>query len=212
MSSRTHKLKRLNDLELELRRRELPGMVSRSEVEAELHQVEKELRELVTAYEQYFIGADRFEPAKERQILTLRLRRMVNIYIPQTDLRFRLQGLASRLQSFAAYWERILRLIEEGRYVRQRSHMQLRERFRPQEPALDEAPHPVVAEPLERVYRDLIEAYQKCRIRPPGREQLEEFLRRQAGAIRERFGDRPVDLVVVVEGGKPKLRVRAKGG
>jgi hypothetical protein len=136
---------------------------------------------------------------------------MVNIYIPQTDLRFRLQGLASRLQSFTAYWERILRLIEEGRYVRQRSHLQLSERFRPREP-VDEAPHPPVAEPLERVYRDLLEAYEQCRIRPPGREQLEEFLRRQAGAIRERFGDRPVDLVVVVEGGKPKLRVRAKGG
>ena len=211
MSSRTQKLKRLNELELDLRRRDLPGMVGRNEVEAELQQIEKELRELVTAYEQYFIGADRFEPAKERQILTLRLRRMVDIYIPQTDLRFRLQGLASRLQSFTAYWERILRLIEEGRYVRQRSHMQLSERFRPREP-VDEAPHPAAAEPLERVYRDLLAAFEQCRIRPPGREQLEEFLRRQAGVIRERFGDRPVDLVVVVEGGKPKLRVRATGG
>jgi hypothetical protein len=210
MTSRTQKLKKLNALELDLRRRELPGMVGRSEVEAELHLVEKELRELVTAYEQYFIGADRFEPSKERQILTLRLRRMVNLYIPQTDLRFRLQGLASRLQSFSAYWDRILRLIEEGRYVRQRSHLQLHERFRPREPG-GEPPSPVVAEPLERVYRELVEAYENCRIRPPGREQLEEFLRRQADTIRARFGDRPVDLVVVVVGGKPKLRVRAKG-
>ena len=210
MSSRTQKLKKLHALELDLRRRKLPGMVGRSEVEAELHLVEKELRELVTAYEQYFIGADRFEPAKERQILTLRLRRLVNLYIPQTDLRFRLQGLASRLQSFAAYWDRILRLIEEGRYLRQRSHLQLNERFRPRE-AVGETPSPAVAEPLERVYRELVEAYENCRIRPPRREQLEEFLRRQEGAIRARFGDRPVDLVVVVEGGKPKLRVRAKG-
>jgi len=210
MSNRTQKLKRLNALELDLRRRELPGMVGRSEVEAELQQIEKELRELVTAYEQYFIGADRFEPAKERQILTLRLRRMVNLYIPQTDLRFRLQGLASRLQSFVAYWDRILRLIEEGRYVRQHSHMQLGERFRPREPA-DEPPLPAAVEPIARVYRELVEACENCRIKPPGREQLEEFLRRQAGTIRERFGDRPVDLVVVVEGGKPKLRVRAKG-
>jgi hypothetical protein len=210
MSSRTQKLKKLHALELDLRRRKLPGMAGRSEVEAELQQIEKELRELVTAYEQYFIGADRFEPAKERQIVTLRLRRMVNVYIPQTDLRFRLQGLTSRLQSFVVYWDRILRLIEEGRYVRQRSHMQLSERFRPREPA-DEVPLRAADEPLERVYRELLEACENCRIKPPRREQIEEFLRRQAGAIRERFGDRPVDLVVVVEGGKPRLRVRAKG-
>jgi len=210
MSSRTQKLKRLNALELDLRRQELPAMIGRSEVETELQQIDKELRDLVIAYEQYFIGADRFEPAKERQILSLRLRRMVNVYVPQADLRFRLQGLAGRMQSYAAYWDRTLRLIEEGRYVRQRSHLQQNQPC-PSRQALDAAPPAAADAPLERVYRELVQAYASCRIKPPEREQLEEFLRRQTSVIHERFGDRPVDLVVVVEAGKPKLRVRAKG-
>jgi hypothetical protein len=210
MSGRTQKLKKLNELELELRRREVPGMPGRSDLEPELLQIDKELRELVIAYEQYFIGTDKFEPAKERQILTLRLRRLVNVYIPQTDLRFRLQALASRLQSYAGYWDRILRLIEEGRYIRQRSHLQGVAQPPHEEPRC-EASFPAAALPLERIYHELVEAYARCGMTPPAREQVATFLTRQAGAIRERFGDRPVELVVVVEDGKPKIRARARG-
>jgi hypothetical protein len=204
------KLKKLNALEQDLRKRSLPTMTSRSDVEAELQQIDREFREIAIAYEQYFMGIEKFEPAKERQILALRLRRLVNCYIPQTDLRFRLQGLASRLQSYGVYWDRILRLIEEGRYVRQRSHMKWAEQNRPQ----DYDPHPVstaARDPLDKVYRDLVDAYTSCSLAPPKREQIDDFLARQTEVIRERFGDRPVEITVVVTDGKPKIKVRAKG-
>jgi hypothetical protein len=208
MSSRIDKLRKLNEQEAELRKRGLTGMAGRSEVERELQLIEQELRELIIGYEQYFMGVDKFEPAKERQVLALRLRRMVNLYIPQADLRFRLQGLAGRLQSYTAYWDRTLRLIEEGRYVRQRSHVKWAEQQPPAEPA---ATPPMPADALERVCRELGEAYASCRLPPPARAQVEAFLKRQAASIRERFGDRPVDMVVVIEDGKPKLRVRCSG-
>jgi hypothetical protein len=207
MSNRIDKLRKLNEQEAELRKRGLSGMAGRGEVERELQLIETELRELIIDYEQYFMGVDKFEPAKERQVLALRLRRMVNLYIPQADLRFRLQGLAGRLQSYTAYWDRTLRLIEEGRYVRQRSHVKWAEQQRPGEPAA--APTP--ADAFERVYRELGDAYARCQRPPPARTQVEAFLNRQAAAIRERFGDRPVDMVVVIEDGKPKLRVRSRG-
>lgn len=208
MSSRIDKLRKLNEQEAELRKRGLTGMAGRGDVERELQLIEQELRELIIGYEQYFMGVDKFEPAKERQVLALRLRRMVNLYIPQADLRFRLQGLAGRLQSYTAYWDRTLRLIEEGRYVRQRSHVKWAEQQAPAELA---ATPPTPADALERVCRELGEAYASCRLPPPAREQVEAFLQRQAASIRERFGDRPVDMVVVIEDGKPKLRVRCRG-
>ena len=206
MSSRIDKLRQLNAQEAALRKRGLTGMAGRADVERELQLIEQELRELIIGYEQYFMGVDKFEPAKERQVLALRLRRMVNLYIPQADLRFRLQGLNGRLQSYTAYWDRTLRLIEEGRYVRQRSHVKWAEQQRPGEPAA--APAPV--DSLDRVYRELGEAYARCQMSPPARAQVEDFLNRQAASIRERFGDRPVDMVVVIEDGKPKLRVRSR--
>jgi hypothetical protein len=36
------------------------------------------------------------------------------------------------------------------------------------------------------------------------------FLAKQKEAIKERFGDRQVDFVVVTASGKPKVKVRAK--
>jgi hypothetical protein len=209
MSKRSQRLKKLNEIEQDLRKRALPTMTTRGDVEVELQQIDREFREVAIAYEQYFMGVDKFEPAKERQILSLRLRRLLTSYIPQTDLRFRLQGLASRLQSYIAYWDRILRLIEEGRYQRQHSHMKWAAQHRPPDPG--EAHPPAKApEPHDQVYRELVEAYTRCRLAPPQREQIDEFLKRQAEVIRERFGERPIEMTVVVEGDKPKLRVRAK--
>jgi len=208
MSSRTQKLKKLHDLECELRQSEVPAMPARNDLEAELLQIDKELRALVTAYEHYFMGIDKFEPAKERQILALRLRRLVNTYIPQTDLRFRLQSLASRLQSYVGYWDRTLRLIEDGRHVRQRSHLQGAMPGPPVEPTAN--PLPASTLPVDRIYRELVAAYAQCGKTPPRREQVATFLARQADTIRERFGDRSVDLVVRVADGRPKLTARAK--
>lgn len=210
MSARSQKIKKLSEIERQLRRQAQQPLTGRANLEAELQTIENDFKALEIAYEQYFMGIERFEPEKERQILALRLRRMVNTHIPQTDLRFRLQNVNSRFQSYSAYWGRILRLIEEGRYQRQLSHIKWAESAggtpaqgstRPTEPA----------DPFERVYSELVQAHTACQIPAPRREQVAEFLRRQSDAIRERFGDRPYDMVVVVENGKPKIKVRARG-
>ena len=204
MSSHSQKIKKLNEIERQLRRLAQLPLTGRANLEAELQIIETDFKALEIAYEQYFMGIERFEPSKERQIIALRLRRMI------TDLRFRLQNVNSRFQSYSAYWDRILRLIEEGRYLRQISHMKWAEQSQPKSPSVPAKPHEP-ADPLDRIYRELVEAHDNCQIPAPRREQVAEFLRRQAEAIRERFGERPVDMVVVVESGKPKIKVRAKG-
>lgn len=209
MSIQSQKLKKLNEIERQLRRQAQQPLTGRANFEAELQLIETDFKALEISYEQYFMGIERFEPAKERQILALRLRRMLNTHIPQTDLRFRLQNVNSRFQSYSAYWDRILRLIEEGRYQRQLSHMKWAQQLgakTPEQPSPTESP-----DPLERIYRELSHAHESCHIPAPRREQVAEFLRRQSDAIRERFGDRPYDMVVVVEDGKPKIKVRARG-
>ncbi|NJC87453.1 MAG: hypothetical protein FIB02_02810 [Desulfuromonas sp.] len=210
MSTQSLKIKKLNEIERQLRKQAQQPLTGRANIEVELQKIEGDFKDLEIAYEKYFMGLDRFEPSKERQILALRLRRMVNTHIPQTDLRFRFQNVNSRFQSYSAYWERILRLIEEGRYQRQLSHMKWAEKNKPPESPVQPATV-APADPLERVYQELSQAHASCQIPAPRREQVAEFLKRQSEAIRERFGDRPVDMVVVVENGKPKIKVRAKG-
>lgn len=210
MSTQSQKLKRLHEVERQLRKQAQQPLTGRANLETELQLIETDFKALEISYEQYFMGIERFEPAKERQILVLRLRRMLNTHITQTDLRFRLQNVNSRFQSYAAYWDRILRLIEEGRYQRQLSHMKWAQQLDDKAPTAQPDPPTKSPDPLERVYRELSQAHASCQIPAPRREQVAEFLKRQSEAIRERFGDRPVDMVVIVEDGKPKIKVRAK--
>jgi len=210
MSSHSLKIKKLSEIERQLRRQAQQPLTGRANLEAELQTIETDFKALAINYEQYFMGIERFEPSKERQIIALRMRRLINGFITQTDLRFRLQNVNSRFQSYAAYWDRILRLIEEGRYQRQISHMKWAEQYQPK--SLDLVVKPAAPpDPLERIYRELVQAHESCQIPVPRREQVEDFLKRQADAIRERFGERPIDMVVVVENGKPKIKVRSKG-
>ena len=99
-------------------------MGSRGQITELLNQIEKELKELEIAHEQYFLGTEKRAPEQQRQKFTLRMRKMITHYIPQTDLRYRLQGISSRFNSYCGYWDRIQRLIDEGKYERHTSRIQ----------------------------------------------------------------------------------------
>lgn len=183
-------------------------MGSREQTTALLEQLEKDLKELEIAHEQYFLGTEKRLPEQQRQKFTLRIRKMNNLYIPQTDLRYRLQGIASRFNSYSGYWDRILRLIDEGKYERHTSRIQRfsRDHASQQPPVENSMPD----DPVESLYKQLVEAHQNCHLRPPNKDQVASFLAKQEAAIKERFGDTRVDFVVVTEAGKPKVKVRAK--
>ena len=94
-------------------------MNERSDIGRILAHLEQLMKELEIAFEQYFAGVEKRAPLKERELMAQRLRQFASRHIVQTDLRFRYQNLATRFHSYCAYWDRILRLIEEGRYSRQ---------------------------------------------------------------------------------------------
>ena len=183
-------------------------MGSRGQVTELLNQLEKDLKELEIAHEHYFLGIEKRAPEQQRTKFTQRIRKMVNLYIPQTDLRFRLQGISSRFNSYSGYWDRILRLIDEGKYERHTSRLQRHVSTRPHEQ--DALPASPAESPVDLLYEKLVEAHHTCNLRPPNRDQVINFLAKQQETIKQRFGDKPVDFVVVTEEGKPRVRVRAK--
>jgi hypothetical protein len=183
-------------------------MGSRGQITELLNQIEKELKELEIAHEQYFLGTEKRAPEQQRQKFTLRMRKMITHYIPQTDLRYRLQGISSRFNSYCGYWDRIQRLIDEGKYERHTSRIQRYANTKP--PVQDSVEANTSADPVDSLYKELVDAHKSCKIRPPNREQVANFLAKQEEAIKKRFGDKQVDFVVVTEAGKPKIKVRAK--
>ncbi|MGK2907043.1 MAG: MXAN_5187 C-terminal domain-containing protein [Desulfuromonadales bacterium] len=182
-------------------------MGSRGQITALLNQLEKDLKDLEITYEQYFLGMEKRLPEQLRQKLALRMRKMVTLYIPQTDLRFRLQSITSRFNSYCGYWDRTQRLIDEGKYQRHTSRIQRSGYTPPAELAVDAKPS---ADPLDHLYKELVAAHQRCQLPPPNRDQVARFLARQEEVIKMRFGDNPVDFVVVTEDCKPKIKIRVK--
>ena len=183
-------------------------MVGREKIVGLLNQLEKDLKELEITYEQYFLGIEKRSPEQQRSKYSTRMRKLVALYIPQTDLRYRLNGIASRYNSYCGYWDRIQRLIEEGKYERHTSRIQ---RSSGDMTATKGGPgDDGRTDPVDSLYEQLVQAHQSCQMSPPDRAQVASFLTKQAETIKQRFGDKQVDFVVVTEAGKPKVKIRAK--
>ena len=189
-------------------------MLKRSEIAAEIHLLADELRQLEIRYEQYFAGVERREPIKARELTGRRLRALTTANITQTDLRFRAASLNSRFQTYSQYWDRILRLMDEGRYHRGGG---LKSTPPPAEEVTPEATAPsappATDDRLGRLYAELEGAYHQAgsgSARPPSRAQFDAFINRQQEAIRARFGDEAVEFAVDRQGDKPKIVVRRK--
>jgi hypothetical protein len=192
-------------------------MNERSDIGRILSHLEQLMKELEIAFEQYFAGVEKRAPLKERELMARRLRQFASRHIVQTDLRFRYQNLATRFHSYGAYWDRILRLIEEGRYARQQGALPKTPAANalPPAPGADAVPPPggtpaASGMDIESIYKELAAAHAACHLKVPQRRQIEEFLTQQRDKIRQKFGDRPVAFRVEIEGGKPKLKVKAK--
>jgi len=183
----------------------------RKRINRELEQIEHDMKTLEIAYEQYFSGIEKREPMKDRETLTKRIRQFANRRIMQTDLRFKYQNLATRFHSYNGYWERILKLMDEGKYHRNASQVTKPTGLKNQ-PGKPAAAAASGGSEVDSVYNDLMAARKNCNIagKAPDRAQVASMLEKQKAAIREKFGDRPVAFKVETRDGKPRIVVKAK--
>jgi hypothetical protein len=178
-------------------------MQERKTILSELDLIEQQLRDLEIHYEKYFSGEERRAPLKKREALYRKLRHIANRRIIQTDLRFRYESLSARFFSYATHWDRIMRLMDEGRYVRH-----LAKTCRGSHSAQSEHPQ----DETETVYRQFLKAHEECALAapPPDRQKFANFLARQRTALQEKYGERKIEFRVVSENGKPKIKVKAR--
>ncbi len=178
-------------------------MLERKNIGKVLELVAQQLRELELLYEKYFSGVEKREPLKKREDLNRKIRQLTTRRIIQTDLRFRLESLSARYYSYTTHWDRILRLMDEGRYVRHLAQSNRLQGTVVPEKRQDES---------EEVYQQLLKAHQACGLESPmpDRQKFTAYLTRQRGVIQEKYGDREFEFHIVTEDGKPKIKARAK--
>ncbi len=183
-------------------------MDERRQLAQELDEFQQQIKELEIHYEQYFAGIEKREPYNERKDIARRIRHFTNRHIVWTDLKFRYQSIASRFMSYGQYWDRILRLIDDGKYHRHTS------KLKTTSPAIRSSITKTIDPKLEatKLQQELSQARNNCGLSGggPSAEKVASFLAAQREKIKARYGDKPIEFSVDTSGDKPRIKVSLK--
>lgn len=183
-------------------------MDERRSLTQELDEIQRKMKELEISYEQYFAGVEKREPYNERKDLARKIRYFTNHHIVWTDLKFRYQSIASRFMSYGQHWNRILRLIDEGKYHRHTAKLNA--------PPMSIRPTKIKALDLhfeaKKIQQQLSQARKACGASgdDPSTEKVADFLAAQREKIQSRYGDKPIEFSIDTSAGKPRIKVRPK--
>ncbi|KAB0670147.1 hypothetical protein F6V30_08270 [Oryzomonas sagensis] len=178
--------------------------------------LEQALADLVLRYEQYFSGLEKREPLPLRGEVERTVRHYTGTPISNTMLKHKFATLVARFNTYREHWNRILRLMEEGKYSRDRFISDLHQKQRGgASPAKAEPDRPTPAGPdnqVERVYREYCEARKSCNLPTDGisRDQIRAAIEKQKPALKGKLGTDDLAFRVVVENGKPKIKAGLK--
>ena len=182
-------------------------------VAEDLTKLEHQLKELITRYEQYFVGLEKREPLPLLADIERMVRSYANVPINNTMHKHKYNMLVARLNTYREHWNRILRLIEEGKYSRDRFIRDLHLRQKDKKPVhheegLEEQHHPHHDTELDRIFLELREARQACHlsVEKLSREQVAATIEKNKAALVARLGTDDLVFRVVVEDGKPKIK------
>lgn len=169
--------------------------------------LESSVAELIVKYEQYFLGIEKREPLKLCEDIERFIRRYNTASIVNTMFKFRFNTLVGKFNSYKQYWTRINRLIEEGKYSRDRFKMA-------RHLAEGALPSDKYAKPpendIEIVFQQYLEARRKCNLPTDNisRETMFSVIEKQRSTLKSKHQCADVEFRVVIENGSPKLKAR----
>jgi hypothetical protein len=167
------------------------------------------LNGLITKYEQYFIGLEKREPLLLLGEVEKLVRSNTGVPINNTMYKHRFNMLVARLNTYREHWNRILKLMEEGRYARDRfiSDLHIRQKNTSARREPDSAPAAVESD-LDRLVQEFREARRACNLPTDRitRELIAATIEKQKPALAARLGTDNLIFRVVIEDGKPKLK------
>ena len=183
-------------------------MDERRQLIQELDDIQQAIKELEIHYEQYFAGIEKREPYNDRKNISRRIRHFTNRHIVWTDLKFRYQGITSRFMSYGQYWDRILRMIDDGKYHRHTS--KLKSTAATTSTRSTKSIDPKIE--ATKLQQQLSQARKTCGLsgKTPSTEKVAAFLATQREKIRARYGDKTVEFSIDSSGEKPRIKVSLK--
>lgn len=178
-----------------------------------LAKLEKDVQDLKKNYEAYFMGMERIPPERELVRIQGIMRKLRNIYTNNTAVKFRRESLVAKFQSYHRYWMRIMKEIEDGRYVRDRFKADLHMGKQNQGAA---AKKPVATkeggQDMDKLYKEYMTARIECNQGTEGlsKDKLASSIKKSLPQLKQRYKGKNVEFRVVIEGGKAKLKALPK--
>lgn len=180
----------------------------------DLIHLEQQLADLIIRYEQYFVGLEKREPLQLLGKVEKLVRQYSTTPITNTMYKHKYQMLVARFNTYREHWNRILRLMEEGRYSRERfiSDLHQRQRSNPKSVRARENLDHTREHDLERLYIEYREARQACNlpVERLSRETVAATIEKSRPTLAARLGTDDLIFRVVVENGKPKIKARPR--
>jgi hypothetical protein len=167
------------------------------------------MNDLIKKYEQYFIGLEKREPLPLLGEVEKLVRRYTGMPINNTMYKHRFTMLVARFNTYREHWNRILKLMEEGRYSRDRfiSDLHLRQKSKPGSKQPEQPQAPEVSD-IDRLVHEFREARIACKLPVDKitRELVAATIEKQTPALVAKLGTEHLAFRVVIEDGKPKLK------
>jgi len=167
--------------------------------------LENSIQRLKTQYDQYFLGVQKIPPEKLARDVAKEIRLLSTTSVTNTALKFRIQQVVSRYNTFLSYWQRNLRDVEEGRVSRRKGA----------DADLAEMNGGVIAisspdtdkEQMDKLFRALDREYKRIGSETiPEMSRIRRIVQKQTRDLKKKYGCAKVGYKVVSEEGKVKIK------
>lgn len=187
----------------------------------EIDILDGKIARLKVEYEQYFARVLNREPAKLREEVDRAVLAYSNKLINNTSLKFKLNAIVAKYNSYKQYWTRVLRAIEEGTYVRKAEGA-------PDGPIAKGAAKPAQTPApgwngsaqgrqkedngVSEIYAKYIEARKQCNEPVEGitMDALKKTIDQYRKKVEEQYNTSNVDFKVSIKDGHAKLSITPK--
>jgi hypothetical protein len=184
------------------------------EIDEELDELDHSLKRLRVEYDQYFLGILKRPPEVLQGRVLKVIVKYANTKLRKTHHKFRFNQLNSKFQIYRQQWGRVLRQIEAGTYKGHLFRAKLHERERgisdetPRPSAMQAPPEPT-ARPgaIDKLFDALVAARKRAGDSGPApdRAKLNEIVKKQTAALKQKHPGAKVKFRVAIEGNKAKL-------
>lgn len=181
------------------------------DLDRELDVLEAKIAELRMLFEQHFAEILPQPPSKLQKEVLLMMKRLLRAPFRNSATRFRLRMLIQRYQTYATYWERVLKQKEEGTYSKDLFKAEMRERA-VEESKLQQS----AAGAAERGLKQLFASYEEAIKKQGGStanlnfDAFKKSLLQKAKLMKEKHGVKKLHYKVVVKDGKVVVKASSK--